>query len=71
MTASYLMAPVSIEHLLKIEYRNRRDAFLAYGCFVTANTVNKVIFHFEKIELKKSFNGNHLMQHEKVQQNRT
>lgn len=43
------MAPVLIEHLLKIEYRNRRDIFLTYGCYRTANITDKVIFYFEKI----------------------
>ena len=43
------MAPVLIEHLLKIEYRNRRDISLTYGCYRTANITDKVIFYFEKI----------------------
>lgn len=46
---AHLMAPVLIEHLLKIEYRNRRGIFLAYGWYITANIINKVIFHFQKI----------------------
>lgn len=37
------MAPVLIEHLLKIEYRNRRGTFLTYGCYITANITNKLM----------------------------
>lgn len=42
------MAPVLIEHLLKIEYRNRSGIFLTYGCYITENITNKVNFPLSK-----------------------